>query len=59
MQYKTRLFLLKRNFERDKNALWKRFLTSSMGVRNYESALQRLERNFQDACIQAFMEEIA
>lgn len=59
MQYRTKLFLLKREFERSKDALWKRFLTSSMGVRNYESALQRLERNFQDACIQAFMEEIA
>lgn len=59
MQYRAKLFLLKRNFEHDKNALWKRFLTSSMGVRKYETALQRLERNFQDACIQAFMEEIA
>lgn len=59
MQYRTKLFLLKREFERSKDALWEKFLTSSMGVRKYESALQRLERNFQDACIQAFMEEIA
>ena len=58
MSYTTRMKVLKRNLEEQKDALFHRFVNSPMGVQRYEEALRKLEARHQERCIAAFMAEL-